>query len=215
MQKLILDGIKEIIDNYDIDGIHFDDYFYPTTSTDFDARSYENYKSNTTLSLPLGEWRVASVSTLVQAVHSITKNAGILFGVSPSAHLDNHYLQKNGYANIISWIQSDQYVDYIAPQIYWGFEYPTDAYKFDNMLLSWLSLKRNENVKLYIGLPFYKAGTEDMGDEWLNNHDIISRQVLLCREKNADGHLIFSYSTFFSEDSANTVERMNYLSIVK
>ena len=72
------------------------------------------------------------------------------------------------------------------------FEY----FKLDeNMLKKWVSLKRNDSVKLYIGLAAYKIGTEDQNNEWIENTDILKRQILSLRAKNVRGFSLFSYST--------------------
>lgn len=215
VRTLILNGVREIVDNYDIDGIHFDDYFYPTADESFDSTCYAAYAGTANSPISLSEWRKANISTLVSAVKCITKQAGILFGVSPSAHIDGEYTEKNGYADIENWLCGNGFVDYIVPQIYWGFEYPESDCRFDNMLKKWVSLKRNGSVKLIIGLAAYKAGTEDRSDEWQKNSDILKRQIIALRQAECDGFSMFSYSYLFSSDTANTAERDNLTDILK
>ena len=69
VQKLILDGIREIIENYDVDGIHFDDYFYPSTDEQLDKTQYDAYL-NSGGQLDLISWRKANVNALVGNVYS-------------------------------------------------------------------------------------------------------------------------------------------------
>jgi hypothetical protein len=95
----VLDGIRELIAKYEIDGIHFDDYFYPTTSTDFDAASYAEYKKSTENPLPLADWRRNAVNTLISACYTAIKyaNRNIVFSISPTASLESNY--ENLYAD--------------------------------------------------------------------------------------------------------------------
>ncbi len=215
VRTLILNGVREIVDNYDIDGIHFDDYFYPTADESFDSASYAAYANTSSSPLSLSEWRKANISTLVSAVKGITERADVLFGISPSAHIDGEYTEKNGYADIEAWLSDNGFVDYIVPQIYWGFEYPDSNYRFNNMVKKWVSLKRNDGAKLIIGLAAYKAGTEDNSDEWQKNSDILKRQITNLRQAECDGFSLFSYSYLFSSNSANTAERDNLRDILK
>ena len=91
-QRLILDCIREIIENYDIDGVHFDDYFYPTTDENFDKTAYEKYKSETVNPLPLSDYRRAFVDSFVSAVYRTVKayDENLQFGISPQADIEKN-----------------------------------------------------------------------------------------------------------------------------
>jgi len=120
------------------------------------------------------------------------------------------YVDKNFseyFADIYTWMSTTGYIDYIAPQIYFGFEYPEEDFRFSNLLEAWKNAERLENVKLYIGLAAYKIGLQD-GDsnEWQTHSDIISRQIDALRKTNADGYMIYSYSGLFSKDVSNKKE---------
>lgn len=82
VRKLIVDGVDEIIRNYDVDGIHFDDYFYPGTEFD-DADSYVKYGNG----MNKADWRRENVNKMVQAVRDVIKNydSNIAFGISPTS----------------------------------------------------------------------------------------------------------------------------------
>ncbi len=214
VQKLIIDGVREVIENYNIDGIHFDDYFYPECDETFDEQNYKAYSESTAYPLSLYEWRSANISTIVSAVKNLAKQNDILFGISPSAHIDGDYITKNGYADIKKWLQSDDYIDYIIPQIYWGFDYPVREYRYENMLKKWCSLERNKSVKLYIGLAAYKIGVVDQNDEWTKNTDILKRQILSLRKKDIRGFSLFSYSYIFDSKENNIKEKENIKSLL-
>lgn len=209
-KELVISGIREIISNYQVDGIHFDDYFYPTTDASFDATSYEAYKAGTKKPLSLEEWRRSNVNALISGCYSAIKylNKDIIFSISPAASIENNYTQL--YADVKTWVK-DGYVDAIIPQLYFGFEYPVEEYEFENLLTDWKKLMScNNGVALIIGLAPYKIGTDTEPDniEWQRDTDIIARQVRLCREDSrAEGYVLFSYSSVFDKKQLNTDQR--------
>ncbi|MBE6749898.1 MAG: hypothetical protein E7560_01880 [Ruminococcaceae bacterium] len=218
VRRLILNGIREIMDNYQVESIHFDDYFYPTGNTEFDNKSYEEYKNTTKKPLPLDDWRRANVSTLISSCYALVKykDSDTLFGVSPSASIEKN--KNEIYADVGKWIE-DGILDYVVPQLYFGFEYPMEEYRFENLLSEWKSLaSKNENVKLIIGLPTYKIGSvlEPDKAEWQTKTDIIAKQAELCFKDSAvSGYVFFSYSSLFSQEDLNTKQRNAYLEYMK
>ncbi len=204
VKRLILNGVREIVGNYGVDGIHIDDYFYPTTDASFDSKAYEAYKASVSSPLELGDWRRKNVNGLINAIYCAVKaeNSALVFGVSPAADLERCY--NTLYADIKGWIGGG-YIDYIMPQLYFGFEYPEEQFRFHNLIESWGELTENSLVKLYCGLAYYKVGTENEPDraEWNNYDDILARQILMLREKNYDGFVFFSYSSLMSENTLN------------
>ena len=213
-RRLVIDGIKEIIENYNVDGIHFDDYFYPTTDAGFDSKSYEEYKNNTAKPLELADWRRANVNLLISGTYSAIKyaNEDIIFSISPAASIENNY--NSLYADVKSWVK-DGIVDVIIPQLYFGFNYPDSNYRFKKLLSDWKRLMScNKEVELIIGLASYKIGTDSPADstEWQTENDIIARQVKLCYEDDrAEGYVLFSYSSVFSNEELNLKQRENLL----
>jgi uncharacterized lipoprotein YddW (UPF0748 family) len=212
VRQLVLNGIKEVIEKYPVDGIHFDDYFYPTTDPEFDRESYEEYVKSATHPLPLDEWRRANVDVLISDSQTAVKthDKKMIFSVSPAASIEkNHDVF---FADVESWIEKGS-VDVIIPQLYFGFEYKDSEFCFDNLLEKWLKLcKKNENVKVFIGLAAYKIGTQSANDgtEWQEYDDIISRQTEICLENTQiDGVVYFSYTGLFSDELQNTKEREN------
>ncbi len=197
VRALITDGVREVIDNYDIDGIHFDDYFYPTTSESFDEASYTRYRSNTKNPLLLAEWRRANVNALISAVYTAVKfkDKSIIFSISPSASVEENH--NKHYADVAAWINSEC-VDYIVPQLYFGFDYPDAKFGFNNLVNEWKDLVKGSNVKLLIGLASYKINTDSEPDkvEWANGIDVINRQIEACKQdKSINGHIFFSYGS--------------------
>lgn len=211
VRQLICDGISEIVKNYDVDGIQFDDYFYPSTEFD-DADAYA--AANTTLSRD--DWRRDNVNQLVQAVyqtiHADAKNPVCKFGISPSGIWRNkgvnafggsdtngyeHY--SSAYADSVAWIQNG-WIDYICPQIYWEIGYePAD---FDTLTRWWAKQVNGTNVDLILGLAAYKVGSEQYGTGWQKDGIAqIGRQIDLSREVDGvNGCAIFSYKNLEQTD---------------
>ena len=206
-RRLVTDGIKEIIDKYDVDGIHFDDYFYPTTDSAVDAAEYSLYCEGADNPLDLASWRRAQVDLLVSAVNKAVKSSArpIIFGISPQANIDKD--RDELFADVEKWAKGG-YVDYICPQIYFGFDYPKDEFKFTSLLQRWESIV-SDDVSFYIGLGPYKLGLTDAGsDEWVNSRDLIKRQAEYVDENTkAGGIVLYNYSAFFSLSEQNTAER--------
>ncbi len=201
-RALVLNGIREILNNYAVDGIHFDDYFYPSTDEAIDATDYAEYLESAKSPLALDDYRRANVNALISGVYTAVKfvNKKIVFSISPAASIDGNYNKL--YADIGSWIKSGC-IDMIIPQLYFGFDYPDSNYRFKKLLSDWKAVSEKGNARLIIGLACYKTGTETEPDckEWKDGADIISKQVKICKNDSlVRGHIYFSYSYLFSEE---------------
>ncbi len=217
VQGLVIDGIREIVVKYDVDGIHFDDYFYPTTDSSFDKVSYEKYKSSAENPMSLEEWRRSNVNALVSGCYNAIKyaNEDIVFSISPMASIENNY--NNLYADVKHWVDKG-YVDCIIPQLYFGFNYPDENFKFLNLLNDWKELVGTSDTELLIGLANYKAVPELEADkeEWQNNFDIVARQIEICKnDDKVSGFVLFSYSCVFGEREEYTKQKENILEYLK
>ena len=104
-----------------MDGIHFDDYFYPTDDETIDANQYAAYVNETEEPLPLHEWRTANINALIATVyHRIKQTAPeVEFGISPQGNLQNN---EKINADVYTWCAQSGYIDYICPQLYYSFE---------------------------------------------------------------------------------------------
>ncbi len=210
-RKLIVDGIIEIVKNYDIDGIQFDDYFYPENIGDADSESYEKYTAEMgkDSSMNIENWRKANVNMLVcetyRAIHSNSDD--VVFGISPQGNIDNN---EKLYADVKSWCTCKGFVDYICPQIYFSTENP--ALTFEDSLKSWCELDFYEGVNLYIGLAGYKAGTDDDEGTWSNSNDILAQEYkILEKYDKSGGFMIYSYNSIVSENSREEMQNLRNL----
>ncbi len=217
VESLILDGIEEIIKNYDVDGIHFDDYFYPK-SNDIDSTDYEKaYKDNN--SLTLQEYRLNTISSLIRKTYKLIKSydKSILFGISPDGNINNNY--NSNYVDTRKFCTEEGYLDYIMPQVYYGFLNSTKP--FEDTVKSWNNLITN-NIELIPALAFYKTGNIDNyakegANEWVEYNNIIAREVMLSRElSNYSGFALFRYDSIFGNNLTETsfLEKENLKNIL-
>lgn len=208
VRKLIADGAKEIAKNYDVDGIQFDDYFYPTQDAAFDQAAYASYcdsakKSGTPLSL--AEWRRANVNAMVSQVYSEIKSVklGVAFGIAPQGNVQNDL---NMGADVNAWCSTQGYVDYICPQLYVNFENP--VLPFDTAAQSWRKLVTNTKTKLYLGLAVYKAGSDVDSGTWKKSGDILAQQVELGRKNSCNGFMFYSWDYLNSSQTKEEVQNV-------
>lgn len=217
VESLILDGIEEIIKNYDVDGIHFDDYFYPK-SNDIDSTDYEKaYKVNN--SLTLQEFRLNTISSLIKKTYKLIKSydKSLVFGISPDGNIDNNY--NSNYVDTRKFCTEEGYLDYIMPQVYYGFLNSTKP--FEDTVKSWNNLITND-IELIPALAFYKTGNIDEFakegvNEWVEYNNIIAREVMLSRElSNYSGFAIFRYDSLFGSNLTTTsfLEKENLKNIL-
>lgn len=188
-QQTLLDGVREILDNYDVDGIHFDDYFYPAGMSAA-GEPFEVIPDDTNVAA----WRRTQVDALISGVYGLCHQRGKLFGVSPAADVARNRVV--AYADVARWMTEAGYIDYICPQLYVGFRHQTKP--FLSLLEEWRRLPRRDSVKLYVGLAQYKVGLErdpyagTGADEWATDEDIIPRQIEAVRDVT-DGYVLFRY----------------------
>ena len=202
--NLIAAGAREIVANYNVDGIHIDDYFYPTTDASFDSKAFATSGYST-----LSSFRMNNCDKTVKALYSAVKagNSTALFGVAPQGNVQNNYDYM--YADVEKWCSSTGYLDYIAPQIYFGFKNASQPY--ETVLAQWQSMVSGTGVKLIPGLAVYKIGTEDSsGDgryEWINDTQIIKRQIQSAKAmSNYGGAILYSYNYVFDTSAAIKAE---------
>ncbi len=198
VRQLITDGVLEIINNYDIKGIHLDDYFYP--SSDFaDETSYQTMKYENE---DLHTFRVRQVDSLIYSLYDEIKSANpkCVFGISPfgvwankSSHPDGSNTNSSQsyydhYADTLKWIK-DEKIDYIMPQLYWNIG--NEEADYAELLHWWNNAVKGTSVKLYTGLAAYRIENNELG----YNYDEISSQINMnISSDNCSGFCIFRMS---------------------
>lgn len=200
--NLVVSGVLELVKNYKVDGVLFDDYFYP--NNEIDIKDYEAYiESNAYISKE--QYNLDVVSRLIKDVHDVCNKYGVLFGVSPDGNIENNY--NKVFADVKKWCSSNEYVDFIMPQIYYGFL--NEARSFKKAIDEWESIVTDLDVGLQIALAFYKVGENDYyakggSKEWMENKDIIMREIIMSRNlKQYEGFSLFRYDYLYNEELYN------------
>ena len=179
VRAFISDAVAELCHNYDLDGIHFDDYFYPTTDPAFDADDYA--AAGTALSLD--DWRRQNVNALMALCYRTTHQYGVRFGAAPIGDPDRSYADQ--YSDAALWLAQGGYVDYLMPQLYWGQNYTKNgstAQSLCQLAARWAALPRAEDVTLAVGLGAYRIGDGDGSDtpgEWSTGHSLADQLAAL------------------------------------
>lgn len=202
-RQKIIDGVKEIVENYSIDGIQFDDYFYPITDQDFDAVSFDEYVNKVSpsgVALSKQDWRCANIDALICGVYSAIKSISkdVQFGISPQGNVENDL--KMG-ANVKHW--GEGFIDYICPQLYVNFQHP--SLPFDKMAQQWHDIFAGKKVDLYYGLGMYKAGSDVDGGSWKDQDDILRQEIEYGRKMQIGGFMLYSSEYLHSEQTAREV----------
>ena len=205
VRKLIADGVSEIVANYSVDGIIFDDYFYPypTYSSDNtlavfdDSASYEKYANGA----DLGDWRRSNVNMMIEDCFKAVKDANpeCEFGVAPFGIWQNDNGTNGGsatsglesysaiYCDPTAWIEGG-YVDYIAPQIYWRFT--TSVARYDTLVRWWNTLLDGTDVDLIVSHGVYNYDTWDAPEDELRCQVQFARSELAYR-----GSILYGYAS--------------------
>ncbi|WP_339056560.1 glycoside hydrolase family 10 protein [Candidatus Regiella endosymbiont of Tuberolachnus salignus] len=165
----IEDIVTEIVSNYDIDGIHFDDYFY-YESTDSTVNDEKTYLAYGTAFSNKADWRRNNTYLLIQQLSKKIKTLKphVEFGISPAGVWRNKKDDPKGsdtqaglpnydtaYADTRRWVQ-EELIDYIAPQIYWPVARKEASY--DVIAKWWANVVQPTKTRLYIGMALYKVG---------------------------------------------------------
>lgn len=198
--------VKDLVERYDLDGIHFDDYFYPypIAGKEFpDDGTYARYGQG----MSKADWRRSNVDSIIRQLSATIKSANprVKFGISPFGVWRNQSqdirgsLSKAGitnydnlYADILLWLQNG-WIDYVAPQLYWE---TSHSYVGFNMLLDWWS-KHSFGRQLFIGQGIYRS-LESRTGAWKSTTEI-PRQIRAIRSNaEALGSIFFSSKTFES-----------------
>ena len=215
-QQFILDGVMEVVENYDIDAVHFDDYFYPypVSGKDFpDDDTFAEFGSGFT---DKGDWRRHNVNQFVKNVSEAIKaeKSHVKFGISPFGIWKNKSAsapdgsETNGlssydaiYADSKKWID-EEWIDYITPQIYWYRGYAPAAY--DKLIEWWSDVTAGKNVQLYSGQAIYRVGTVD---SWLDPEEMPNQIKYNRNFDEVAGSMYFS-AKWFAENPLGFTDRL-------
>lgn len=215
----IVQVVQEIANNYNLDGIHFDDYFYfgPATASAYGMLASPNnqdaasYSANNPDGLTLTNWRrdntnkmIASVYDAIQTINSVS-NKNIIFGVSPfgiwksgtPAGISGQSSYNDLFCDPIAWLQAGK-VDYIAPQLYWEI---TGSQDYIALSKWWNDQAKLYNKQLYLSQGIYRLRTAS--GNWTITE--IQNQIIQNRVANMDatfGQIFYQYKDIKNNEKA-------------
>ncbi len=195
VHELIADGVAELVARYDLDGVLFDDYFYPENITSEDSESYNAYLSGGGC-LTLSDWRRDNISRLVERVYYSIKilSPDCLFGVAPRGIWRNSRDDPSGsdtlggaayddiYCDALAWVRGG-YIDYLSPQLYWSFS--SSAAPFATLADWWHSALSGSGVRFLPSLAAY----------YLSYEEIARQKDYLAALPNYGGYAIYRYKS--------------------
>ena len=202
--------IKEVVRKYDIDAIHFDDYFYPYKIKDLvfeDQSCYEFYKQP---NQKLEDWRRSNIDSLIKNAHQTIKKEKpwVQFGVSPFGVWKNNSTDPKGsdtkagvttyedlYADPLLWMQKG-WVDYVIPQVYWSMNLPIASH---SKIVSWWA-KNKSNSNIYIGNGAYKV-RNNSDKAWDKKKELPNQLKLSRNTKEIVGNAFFSAKSLMQKNT--------------
>lgn len=218
VQQYVTDVVEDVVARYNVDAIHFDDYFYPYRIAGKEFPDNENFRRYGQ-GMKKEDWRRSNTDSIIAMLNRAIKkkNSKCQFGISPFGVWRNqdkdpiNGSKTNGassnyddlYADILLWLKSG-WIDYVAPQLYWEFGHRIAPYE---TLLEWWN-NHTYGKHCYIGLGIYKANTNAA---WKDNSQL-PRQIQALRNKsNIKGMIFFSSKSFESNPNGwSDSLRLNY-----
>lgn len=204
--------IMEVVDNYDVEGVHIDDYFYPYAKIP-EEKEYEDYLAyRENESQSFDDFRRMNVDKMIKRIHDelkklFSKNGKkVLFGISPFAIYRTHSSIVEGgwdkgsynapgalqcysalYSDVYKWME-EKWIDYVVPQVYFPFERKDVTY---HDLTKWWSTRCEETgTTLYIGMGLYQMGSNEV---WQNPKEIVNQLAFNQNFVNVKGTIFFTY----------------------
>ncbi len=203
VRKFTIDAIMDAVRKYDIDGVHFDDYFYPypvANQVFDDAATYAEYGDG----LSLADWRRRNIDLLISELSAEIRSVKpwVQFGISPFAIWRNASTDPAGsptqggvetyddlYADTVKWVR-EEWIDYITPQVYWNIGFTVADYA--KLVPWWSDIVAGTDVNLYIGHANYKVANPAQAAPWQMPEEI-SGQLTFNRDyPQVEGDIFFS-----------------------
>lgn len=218
VREYIVQGAEELARNYDIDGVHLDDYFYPGSGFD-DTAAYAQYGGGFS---DIGDWRRDNVNQLVKTLgerlHAIDPD--LSYGISPSGvWADKSSLPEGSnttggyesyyaaYADSRKWVK-EGWIDYICPQVYWYIGHKSMDY--ETIARWWADVVRGTGVSLYIGMADYQAGNTESSSPWYGITAIENMLALNQKLPEVTGEVHFRYQFLVDNSALNGLYRKAY-----
>ncbi|MCM3340239.1 family 10 glycosylhydrolase [Paenibacillus sp. MER TA 81-3] len=217
-RSFIADTIMEVVTQYDIDGVHLDDYFYPYGEDKEPFKDEDTYRKYNKVFNNKADWRRSNVNQFVQTVSEDIKASKpqVKFGISPFGVWRNSSADPTGsatkagvssydnlYADTRTWIKNG-WIDYIAPQVYWHIGHTAASY--DTLVDWWVKETAGTGVDLYIGHAAYKL-TDAKEKDW-NSADVLVKQLDYNKQYNNIAGSIFFSATDLMKNTKQVSDRL-------
>ncbi len=205
-------SIMEVAENYDVEGVHIDDYFYPYGKIPYEREEKDYLKYRKSESEAFDDWRRRNVDEMIKNIHNeLTKlfnqtGKKVLFGISPFAiYRTSNKIREDGwefgsynsasalqcyselYSDVYKWMK-EKWIDYVVPQIYFSFE-RTDV-TYHDLTKWWNNLCKKTDTILYIGQGLYQMGSNEF---WQNPEEIANQLKFNCQFDKISGTIFFTY----------------------
>lgn len=195
----VIESIMEVVKNYNIDGVHLDDYFYPYKIGKLEYPDYKEYAKYGVTFANKSDWRRDNINKFIKKLHQNIKKEKkkIDFGVSPFGVWRNvssdplkgsktRALQNYDdlFADVLYWMENN-WIDYVAPQLYWHRGNSTADYT--TLIEWWNNAAKETKTKLYVGLAAYRVS------EWKKEDELIQQIFLNRNFTEVKGNIFFSY----------------------
>ena len=221
VRQRVVDTVREVIENYDVDAIHFDDYFYPYPAgallfgmANEDRLTFERYGLGAFPNTPAGieAWRRENNTALIRdvraAITAENERSGraIQLGISPFGIWEHRSNDPRGsntptgslrtfsgavFSDTRLWVQ-ENLIDYIVPQIYWSFD--QGAAPYAELVRWWASVVQGTNVSLYIGHANYKhLDNAEREPAWMNPAEIVNQLRYNQLHPEVSGSVFFRF----------------------
>lgn len=216
-QQFVTDVVKDVVKRYQIDAIHFDDYFYPykIAGKEFpDEKTFVKYGAG----MKKDEWRRSNTDSIIVKLRRVIKetNQKCQFGISPFGVWRNSSKDPKGsnttagltnyddlYADILLWLKNG-WIDYVTPQLYWEFEHKAAPFE---TLVDWWS-KNTFGRNCYIGIGIYRAGSNAA---WRDKTQLPRQIEKIRKTSNIQGMVFYSSKIFEKNPNGwNDSLRLNY-----
>jgi uncharacterized lipoprotein YddW (UPF0748 family) len=214
VRRFVITAIMDAVRRYDLDGVHFDDYYYPYPVAGVEFPDDDAFASYGAGFADRADWRRNNINLLitelVAAIHA--RKPHVQFGSSPFAVWRNIGTDPRGsdttagaqtyddlYADTRRWVRA-QWIDYIAPQVYWteGFA----AADYDKIVDWWSGQIRDSHsrTRLYIGQATYKIGTSTQSPEWINDPEEMSNHLTFNQKyPQVSGDIFYNASSVVAD----------------
>lgn len=219
VRDFVVNTCMEIIEKYDVDAIHFDDYFYASMPANADQVTYNKYKKNSSTN-NITDWRREQVDLFIKQLsdtmraYNLEHNRSVQLGIAPTGVYRNgngivtydangtaitsgsntsgqeHY-SSYLFCDTKKWVDNE-WIDYIVPQSYWSFELKAAPYA--DVVDWWAQVVKYKKVNLYTGMGLYRRYSGDDGGSWETNPMEAANQILYnTKHPEIKGSVIFNY----------------------